>query len=756
VGTISLDKERWSRIISDYKRVTGEDGQESSILSDEAYGGILPPPRGLPSKIYGSLSADKPLNDPRDDQLGYAPFARHLAYSLTKMVPADGFIVAIYGPWGSGKTTLLNFLFHYFQQAPPDEQPILVPFNPWWFSGHENMAKHFFDQFQSSLAASDLNQPELQNKIFEFAEMVSELPASIHIPYISIGKIAVEFTPMKPALKNIVKLKMEIAEALWNQSRRIFITVDDIDRLNPEEVRQLFGIIKSVADFPNIVYLLTFDKKVVMDALRGSHGISGENYLEKIVQSPFELPLPDRLSLDRLLFDRLEAIMAGTPEGLLDQTYWGKVFLKGVEHFLSTPRKVNLLTNTLIVTYPAVRGEVNSVDFIGIETLRIFCPEAYNMVRTYPDKFNGLEWVSHRIEQLRTFHLSWFSNIPEEDREAVKGLLSELFPKLQSVWEDMSFTPSMEATWRKQLRICSPDIFPIFFHLALPHGNIAHAEIKAIISQAGDPQAFSSRLLDLAGQPRLDGHTRLYGFLDRLLDYTEKEIPLESIPSILLSLMDVGDQLMCPEDQGSGKLHIGNDQRVIQIIWELLRRLPDEIRFDCLRQAIDAGQAIFTSTRIVLELDKLQNKYASDGRPKGQKLIQTNDHDTLVRLVLAKVRGAARDGSLLDGPKLPEILFQWKIMAGEEEPKSWVTTMALHDSGLAGLLEKFLEKDFGHTMIKMEGVSQFRINFKALESFLDLREIMPRIPALLESSDLSAPQKDALAHFLKIYENSGP
>ncbi len=356
---------------------------------------------------YCTLSADKPLMDPQEDQLGYALFAKHLAFSLTRMVPAEGFVVAIYGPWGSGKTTLLNFLFHYFTRAPVDEQPIIVPFNPWWFSGHEKLAKHFFDQLQASLASGDVDLANLQAKMAEFADMVSELPASIHIPYISIGKIAVEFTPLKSSVKNVIKLKMEIAEELRKQLRRIFVTVDDIDRLNPEEIRQLFGVIKSVADFPNIVYLLTFDKKVVIEALRESQGISGESYLEKIVQFPFEMPLPDRSSLYRLLFARLEDIMAATPEGLFDQTYWGQVFMRGIEHFISTPRKINLLTNTLSVTYPAVQGEVNPVDFIGIETLRIFCPEAYNMIRTSPEKFTGREWVASKIEQLRRYNESF-------------------------------------------------------------------------------------------------------------------------------------------------------------------------------------------------------------------------------------------------------------------------------------------------------------------------------------------------------------
>ena len=706
-------------------------------------------------KHYCTLSADKPLIEPQEDQLGYALFAKHLAFSLAKMIPAEGFVVAIYGPWGSGKTTLLNFLFYYFKQAPVDEQPIIVPFNPWWFSGHEKLAKHFFDQLQASLATSDVDLANLQGKIAEFADMVSELPSSIHIPYISIGKIAVEFTPLKSSVKNVIKLKMEIAEELRKQPRRIFVTVDDIDRLNPDEIRQLFGVIKSVADFPNVVYLLTFDKKVVIEALRESQGISGENYLEKIVQFPFELPLPDRSSLYRLLFARLESIMAGTPEGLFDQTYWGNVFMRGIEHFISTPRKINLLTNTLSVTYPAVQGEVNPVDFIAIETLRIFCPEAYNMIRTYPEKFTGREWVASKIDQLRTFQDSWVNQIEEGSREAVRGLLSQLFPKLGEMWGDLGFDPPNEATWRKQLRICSPDIFPIFFHLALPQGDISNAEIMVILSMADNPQEFSARLLELAAQARPDGFTRLHAFLDRVMDYTGKEIAAESIPSIFLSLFDVGDQFIRPEDEGSGKLPIGNDQRVAQIILQLLRRLPWESRFDALQQAITQGRALFTSAKIVIELGKHSDKHAGEGQPKMETLIHHGDQATLAELVLAKVRNAADDESLLQCPKLPQILALWQNLAGDAEPVAWVNKVVRHDRNLTILLEKFMEKDFSHSMIQVDGDSRYRLNPKALTPFLDPGTILDRTRTLVTSEWLGPPQQDALRRFITDYKPKG-
>ena len=315
--------------------------------------------------------------------------------------------------------------------------PSSYPSTPGGFPGTKSWPSISLTNSRPPWPPAIVDPANLQGKIAEFADMVSELPASIHIPYISIGKIAVEFTPMKSSVKNVIKLKMEIAEELKKHPQRIFVTVDDIDRLNPEEIRQLFGVIKSVADFPNVVYLLTFDKKVVIEALRESQGISGENYLEKIVQFPFELPLPDRSSLYRLLFARLETIMAGTPEGLFDQTYWGNVFMRGIEHFISTPRKINLLTNTLSVTYPAVQGEVNPVDFIGIETLRIFCPEAYNMIRTYPEKFTGREWVASKIDQLRTFQESWVTQIAEEIGKRSGDCCRSSFPsweKCGGIW----------------------------------------------------------------------------------------------------------------------------------------------------------------------------------------------------------------------------------------------------------------------------------------------------------------------------------
>jgi predicted KAP-like P-loop ATPase len=316
----------------------------------------------------------------------------------------------------------------------------------------------------------------------------------------------------------------------------------------------------------------------------------------------------------------------------------------------------------------------------------------------------------------------------------------------------VGFESPNESTWRKRLRICSPDIFPIFFHLALPLGDISNAEIMIILSLADNPQEFSARLLELAVQARPDGYTRLHAFLDRVMDYTGKEIPVESIPSIFLSLFDVGDQFIRPEDEGSGKLPIGNDQRLAQIILQLLQRLPWDSRCEALRQAITAGRGVFISAKIVTELGKLSDKLVGAERSKSEALIRTSDQVALAELALAKVRDAARDNSLLTCPKLPQILSMWQTLTGEAEPVAWVSRVGADDRNLAALLEKFMERDVSYSLIQVNDIPRYRLAPKALTPFLDPGRIVDRVRTLTKSEWLGGPQKDALRQFVKDWE----
>lgn len=238
-----------------------------------------------------TLSADRASADPKAGRLGYAPFAKRLAESILQLSGAEGHVIALYGPWGCGKTTMLNYVRHYVGEGTATENLIVVPFNPWWFAEGEDLIRAFFSQLGARLKGHKEFSSKIRGKLADFAELVSEVP----LPQTGWAKTASR--ALRPKMKDIAKLKGELSNALDKQGQRILVVIDDIDRLTSEEIRQVFRVVKAVADFPKVTYLMAFDKRVVASSLQELQGGSGEDYLEKIVQVPFELPLVDRTSI---------------------------------------------------------------------------------------------------------------------------------------------------------------------------------------------------------------------------------------------------------------------------------------------------------------------------------------------------------------------------------------------------------------------------------------------------------------------------
>ncbi len=69
----------------------------------------------------------------------------------------------------------------------------------------------------------------------------------------------------------------------------------------------IFKLVKSVADFPNIIYILGLDLSNTCALLEGKHsGLKGHEYLDKIVQYPINLPHPGEDRLNKLLGNFIE------------------------------------------------------------------------------------------------------------------------------------------------------------------------------------------------------------------------------------------------------------------------------------------------------------------------------------------------------------------------------------------------------------------------------------------------------------------
>jgi len=364
------------------------------------------------------FSADRPLVDPALDRLGYAPFARHVASCLALSDPRDGLVVALYGQWGCGKTTVINFIRHYLKEEHAGRScPVSVFFNPWWFSSDEDLLRAFFVALSTSLSKDLAKKKRLKDAIGNLLELAS------HVPIHGASGLKVVGDALRRE-KTIPGLKEEISAFLRKEKVRLLVIIDDLDRLAPSEIRQVFRIVKSVCDFQNVTYLLAFDRDAVAQALGSEVRVPGRTYLEKIVQIPFDIPLPDKAALRGMLFERLNVLLAETPEDLFERQRWSSVYLEGIDPLITLPRHIVRLVNALKLSYPSVRDEVNAVDFIGVEALRVFCPPVYEVLRSRPDAFVGGRFVGFATEigreKQKEFHEKLLSQLEEGQRKAIE------------------------------------------------------------------------------------------------------------------------------------------------------------------------------------------------------------------------------------------------------------------------------------------------------------------------------------------------
>ena len=693
------------------------------------------------------LSSDRPLSDPNDDLFGHAPFSKNLANAIHRQKGADGIVLALYGPWGSGKSTVLGYVLHYLKQVPESERPVVVPFNPWWFSGHENLARAFLGQLQAVLPEEYKGFKEVGKKLSEFSEAlggVAEVAAGafgIPIP----GKVVqggLRMLGSKP--KDVPGLKNSLSALLRKEAKRVLVVIDDIDRLSPDEVRQLFTVIKALADFPYMTYLLAFDRDVASNAISAQTGLPGERYLEKIIQVPFELPLIDRVSLRKALFTGLDAVMQGTPEERFDSEHWTNVFNSGLDPLIRVPRDIVRLTNSLSVTYPAVVGEVNPVDFIAIESLRVFLPKVYDTIRANEEKFAGYCGPIHAIEKHAAveFHDAWMKALPDELRSSTKDLLMRLFPKLEAVWSNMHYSADSAKQWRRELRVCSQDVFPTYFRLSLPEGTLSRAELDGFFALCGDTKAIGAVILEAASKKRADGLSKARALLERLMDHVEKDIKRECISPLVHALLDIGDELIQESDSPPSSYDFGNESRVRRVIYHLLKRVEKAERAALVVSAMDAGHSLRCSQYLIAALSDESDKGKDD------TLLAADEVQALKGRWVEKVRHAAQSGQLIQHTELATLLSGWRLWGSADEPRDWWQQAAATDQGFLTLISAFKSESTSTTLGDYSTRVQLRVNPKAIEYYGDVQAMAARLGVLMAAENVPETRRPVVEQFI--------
>jgi predicted KAP-like P-loop ATPase len=692
------------------------------------------------------LSSDLPLADPADDAFGYAPFASRLAAAIVDNKSPRGLVLAVHGRWGSGKSSVLNFVKHDLNLLPEERRPVIVDFNPWWFEGRDEIASQLLAQLAAQLPDRFKEFQQVARLLVKYSAALAHVAADVQGGF-WLKKFAVVLDRLREMMgqskkADVPSVKNEIADKLKSLGKRIVVFVDDIDRLTPDEARDFFRAVKALADFPEVVYVLFFDREEVSKALTAALKMDGEAYLEKIVQAPFNLPAVDRDQLRKRLFGGLDLILASSPMPFdFDRSRWAEVYWHGLDYFIQKPRDVVRILNAISVSYPSVAGEVNLVDFIALEVLRLFAPSVYGSIRDSKAFFCGAPTqLDGRKEEQKAYFERWKEALPAASREQLAELVGRLFPKVAHYLGTGMIWGCDPADWRPALRPCCEDCFDVYFQFGVPSGHVSRAELLQLTA-ASTSGGMAALLLEARAQIRPDGHSKARDLIDRLREFDQ--LPAAQAAKLVEALVGHGHELLRDRDELGGFLLTSNRWRIEGLICKRLESLPVSDRRDLLMRLVESSPGLWSLTE--LADDALQAKRDPSKAPKAMLGLEDGFAEQFSKRVVARLDGAALD-QLLAMPDLDLIVHRWSLWGDTARIRETFKPMLAEDDSLIILLDKFVRTGLRHS--GRSTTETYQLSFRSLDVVMDVKVMEARIRHLQSRADLSRRVRAATKQFI--------
>lgn len=691
----------------------------------------------MPKALH--LIPDAPITSSGFDRLDRMGFVRSFAEAIRSATGEESVVLALAGPWGSGKSSLLNLIAHELQKTSGEPQPLVMRFNPWWFTGTEQLAAAFLQQLGAAVS-----RPAVKEKLGDATVALDRLAEALAAPSTLAAMPALHRNldggpasgSSALATRDIEEIRHTLDSIFRNCDRRILIFMDDIDRLTPKEMSQLLLIVRAVADFPKTTYVLSFDYEVVVEAIGDKLGVDGRTYLEKVVQLQVDVPLPGRKTLERMFVGQLAEIdPAAMKLDLESQKYFRMLFEGGIKHFLATPRACTRLLNVLRFTYPTVSGEVCFPDMLGICCLMSFSSQAIHAIRSYSDAFVGhCDAGAQNWANLKGFHASWLGKLPKKDFSAVRAIVRLLFPKVAWALNAPAYGEEYVEVWQKQRRVCSVKHFETYFRLGLTSSEAAEHQWQSMVELLDDATAFARALHQFG--PLEEGQES--GWVGELLqqarDFVNEQANPDQACKLFLAIMRRGDHLAAvQQDDSEDGLLFEPIHWVVSLLLDCLLRIDDPSRrFEVLKASVSEDAGLLTAAELIDLLDYRVEIFADGTKPPTEEE-NTAKLMEVLKILDARIQEASENGELAKHPQFMKIVHKWYQFGRRARSRKWIRDTCNSDERL---VEALMQVRSSAVQDNAGQPADFADAFpiELLEDFFDRDEMLTRCENILEES----------------------
>lgn len=614
------------------------------------------------------LYTDMPIHCKSEDQLERNSFAETFAKALINFKNSDTFTIGLFGKWGSGKTSLVNLILVEINELQKhtnkDDKLLIIHFEPWNFTDTNQLLSQFFirlsNEFRSQSSKNLQRIGEALDKYssaFELAKFIPKAGEAISI----IGKKGAPILGKQlkqiSGENDILKQKENVIKLLQKQENKTLVIIDDIDRLSNEQIRQIFQLITSVAKFPNTIYLLVFDKEIVVKALEKVQEGNGEDYLEKIIQMPIQIPEVRKNKLYAVLADRLDKIIENDKNVSLDMQHWENISQKCILPFVESIREINRLCNSVQFKLTAIASEVDFTDMVAISVIEIYFPTVYEWIKNNKSILTGeLDFSFGNNKSQSELYDMYYKEVQQllpnstlkDDVKTVIDALINLFPyfgqKIGKVYQTYDLN-----TLRKKNLIAHPEKFNRYFSLDLNQVGLRNHDIKNAIFNLDSTQLHYFIL-------RQERNNHSYEFFQEVYSRIS-EISIERSKIIIEAILYSAKNI---ESSSQTSLFNSSTRSIAErIILDLADIIPKNDRMSFLKTLINTAslETLPSLANVINMLELSYGRLAAEGKERDgyPKIITLEELLNIETYFVQIVKDILEDNSIFD-------FYEWRLI----------------------------------------------------------------------------------------------
>lgn len=628
--------------------------------------------------------SDAPIADEREDRLERRASAQAFVHGLLQLDATEGAVVGVLGAWGSGKTSFVNMARPYLV----NESWTVLEFNPWMFSGVGQLVDAFFSEIAAQLSTHS-KFDAIAKGLSEYGEVFTSIGSLPVIgPWAKVaGAVGRQLRreARKRQAGGVSEPRDVVSGLLADLDRPIAVVIDDIDRLPTDDIRDVFRLVRLTGSFPNLVYILEFDRARVEKALT-EDGVPGREYLEKILFWTMDLPAirPETLASETLV--ALDEALSDLDIGPFDAERWADVYPEIVRPLIRQMRDVRRYAASVRATATELGASVSLVDTLALEAIRVFLPDTFALLAKSVAHLTSPSGVLAGTVDSGESRAA-VTRLLEADapnQAVLEALIHRIFPAAERFLPRGShYGPEWSSIWLRGRRVAHADLLRLYLERIAGESLIAFVAAERTVAVLGDAGALASTFSEMDAGER----SRVIAALETWEDEFAPEAVIPA-SSVLLSLLpDVAEG-------GGGMLALRPSTVVGRVVLRLLRRLPN------------AAARLIATTEILSRVASLSSqldliRLVGHRDNVGHKLVEEADANTLERSWRDRVRGADAE-SLLHEWDLLRVFYAARSEAGaDEEPVGVPDSAALVRAFLGSSAGIARRQSIGNRAVKL-------------------------------------------------------